>query len=135
MGQVAKLKGTWNIALVLQIVQKITKNYCSCFYLSVGQVWWLHELWFKRYIQKCTLPRVLILIVTSQILWVMGWLKTWISWERNIIFLNLCLSWHILRSYRFLAEVTFKTKFGNVYNLSINYLNLMIQKQLFTSVL
>ena len=40
--------------------------------------------------------------------------KTWISWKRNIIFLwnkkilNLCLRWHILRSYRFLAEVTFK---------------------------
>ena len=38
--------------------------------------------------------------------------KTWITWERNIIFLwskkilNLCLRWHILRSYRFVAEVT-----------------------------
>ena len=40
--------------------------------------------------------------------------KTWISWERNITFLrnkkilNLCLRWHILRSYRFAAEVNFK---------------------------
>ena len=40
--------------------------------------------------------------------------KTWISWERNIIFLwnkkilNLCFKWHILRSYRFVVEVTFK---------------------------
>ena len=40
--------------------------------------------------------------------------KTWISWERNIIvarnkeILNLCFRWHILRSYRFVAEVTFK---------------------------
>ena len=39
--------------------------------------------------------------------------KTWISWERNIIFLwnkknlNLCLRWHILRCYHFVAEVTF----------------------------
>ena len=39
--------------------------------------------------------------------------KTWISWERNITFLrneeilNLCLRWHILRSYCFVAEVTF----------------------------
>ena len=39
---------------------------------------------------------------------------TWISWERNIVFLrhkrilNLCFRWHILRSYRFVAEVTFK---------------------------
>ena len=43
--------------------------------------------------------------------------KTWISWERNIIFLrnkktlNLCLRWHILRSYHFVAEVTFKRFF------------------------
>ena len=40
--------------------------------------------------------------------------KTWISWERNITFLrnkkifNLCLRWHILWSYRFVAMVTCK---------------------------
>ena len=40
--------------------------------------------------------------------------KTCISWEQNIIFLrnqkilNLCLRWHILRSYCFVAEVAFK---------------------------
>ena len=40
--------------------------------------------------------------------------ETWISLERNIIFLrnqkilNLCLTWHSLRSYGFVAEVTFK---------------------------
>ena len=40
--------------------------------------------------------------------------KTWISWERNITvlqnkkILNLCLRWHILRSYHFVVEVTFK---------------------------
>ena len=62
-----KLKSTWNLAPVLQNVQRITKNYCPCLYLSTGQVWWLHELWFKRYIQKCTLSHILILIVTSLI--------------------------------------------------------------------
>ena len=40
--------------------------------------------------------------------------KTWISWELNIIFLqnekilNLCFRCHILRSYHFVAELTFK---------------------------
>ena len=40
--------------------------------------------------------------------------KTSISRERNITFpqnkkiFNLSLRWHILRSYRFVAEVTFK---------------------------
>ena len=47
----------------------------------------------------------------------MGWLKlkkNRISWEQNIIFLRnkkilyLCFRKHILRSYRFVAEVTFK---------------------------
>ena len=47
--------------------------------------------------------------------------KTWISWERNIIFLqnkkilNLCFGWHILRSYHFVAEVTFKLSNKQVY--------------------
>ena len=40
--------------------------------------------------------------------------KTWITWKRNITFLqnnkilNLCLRWHILRSYHFVTEATFK---------------------------
>ena len=39
--------------------------------------------------------------------------KSWISWERNITFLqnkkilNLCIILHSLRSYHFVAEVTF----------------------------
>ena len=43
--------------------------------------------------------------------------KTWLSWEQNITFLqnkeilNLCRRCHILRSYRFVAEVI-KTYFG-----------------------
>ena len=73
--QIAKLKRTWNLAPVFQIVQKITENYCSCLYLSTSQVWWLHDLWFRRYIQKCTLSHVLILILTSLIWQIMGWLK------------------------------------------------------------
>ena len=64
---IAKLKRTWNLSPVLQIVQKIPENYCPCLYLLVSQVWWLNELWFKQYIQKWTLFHVLIIIVTSQI--------------------------------------------------------------------
>ena len=45
--------------------------------------------------------------------------KTWISWERNIILLwnkkilKLCLKWHVLRSYFFVAEVTFNVESTN----------------------
>ena len=48
--------------------------------------------------------------------------KTWISSERNMIFLknkknlNLCHRWNILRSYCFVAEVTFKTQTGFAYH-------------------
>ena len=44
--------------------------------------------------------------------------KTWISLERNITvlqnkkILNLCLRWHVLISYHFLAEVTFNKLAG-----------------------
>ena len=42
--------------------------------------------------------------------------KNWISWEWNITSLlnkinfNFCLGWNILRSYRFVTEVTFKNE-------------------------
>ena len=42
--------------------------------------------------------------------------KAWVSWEWKIIFLwnkkilNLCFRWHTLRSYHFVAEVTFNLK-------------------------
>ena len=111
MGLVAKLKRTWNLASVSQIVQQITENYCTCLYLSIGQVWWLHDLWFKRYIQKCTLSHALVTDLVNH--GMVKNTKTWISWEWNISLrnkkiLNLCFRWHILRSYRFVAELTFK---------------------------
>ena len=39
--QVAKFKRTWNLATVLQKVQKIPKSYCPCLHLSNRQVCWL----------------------------------------------------------------------------------------------
>ena len=50
-------------------------NYCSCLYLSIGQVWWLNMLWFKRYNQKSTLSRVLVLIHEFTDLAINLWLK------------------------------------------------------------
>ena len=108
MGQVANLKSTWNLAPVSQIVQTFTENYCPCLYLPNDQVWWLHDLWLKRY--TSTHRDITDLVNHGMI----KNTKTWINWERNIIFLwnkknlNLCFRWHILRSYRFVAEVTFK---------------------------
>ena len=67
MEQVAKLKRAWNLPPILQIIQEIPENYSPCLYLSIDPVWWVNELWFKRCIQKRTLPHVLILIMTLQI--------------------------------------------------------------------
>ena len=110
------MKRTWNLAPVVQIVQKITENYYPYLYLSVGQVWWLvQKIYSKMYLVSCTNTHRNITdsinhrIVTNT--------KTWISSERNIIFLrnkknlNLCHRWHILRSYRYEVQVTFKGLF------------------------
>ena len=43
-----KLKRAKNLAPVLQIVQKITENYCPSLYLSTGPVLWLHELLVQK---------------------------------------------------------------------------------------
>ena len=53
------MKRTWSLAPVFQIVQKISENYYPCLYLPIDKVWWLNELWFKRYIETCTLSHLL----------------------------------------------------------------------------
>ena len=114
MKEVAKLKRTLNLAPVLQIFQKILENYCSWLYLLIGQVWWLNELWFRRYIQKWALSHVIILIMVTHLVnhGMVENTKNLISWEWNIAFLrnkkilNLFFRWHILGSYRSVAEVT-----------------------------
>ena len=111
---VAKLKRTWKPALVVHIVQKIPKDYCLCLYLSVGQAWWLNKLLFKKCTVLCTNTHhdVTDLVNCGMV----KNTKTWISWERNLTslrnkkILKLCLGWHILRSYHFVAEVSFKYK-------------------------
>ena len=118
MEQVAKSKRTWNLAPVLQIVPKIPSNYCPCF-ISIywPQVWWLY-LWVV--VQKIYSTVYSVLYANTQHdatdLVNYGMVKnrkTWISWEWNINFLwnkkilNLCLMWHILRSYHFVANVTY----------------------------
>ena len=40
-----------------KLFKKIPENYCFCLHLSIGQVWRVNELKFKRYIQKYTVSR------------------------------------------------------------------------------
>ena len=38
-----------------KLLRRLFSTNCSpCLHLLAGHVWWLNELWFKRYIQKCT---------------------------------------------------------------------------------
>ena len=94
MEQVATLKRTWYVALVLQIAQK---NSWKLFLkltlvISINYPSFVNDLVNHGMVKNT---------------------KTWISRERNITFLKnkkilkLCLRWHILRNYRFVAQVTF----------------------------
>ena len=121
--QVTKLKRNWNLTVAHRIVQKISKNYCPCLYLSIGQVWWLNELWFKKYIQKytvsCTNTHHDITDLANH--GMVENTKPWISWEQNIEFLwnkeilNLCLRWHIFEKLLFYSR-------GSISNSFINYI-------------
>ena len=116
MEQVAKLKRTWILAPVLQIVQKIPENYWPCLYLFTGQIWWLHDvvqkIYPKMYPVSCTNTHHDVTYLGNHRM--VKNTKTWISWKQNITFLrnkkifNLCLRWHTLRIYHFVVEVTFK---------------------------
>ena len=84
-------------------------------YPSISLVWWLNELCFNRYskIHPVLCPNTHHDVTDFVKYETVKNTKTWISSERNIIFLqnikilDLCLSWYILRSYRFAEEVTF----------------------------
>ena len=80
-------------------------------------VWWVNELWLKEIDSKlhpvaCTNTHHDVKDLVNHKM--VKNTKTWISRERNITFLwnkkiiNLCHRLHILRSYHFAAEVTFK---------------------------
>ena len=57
--------------------------------------------------------------------------KTWLSWERNITFLqnkkiiSLSLWWRIVRNYNFVVEVTFKIR---------NYINEEVLRSIYFSI-
>ena len=86
----------------------------------IAQIVYFHQMAkfgeFKRYIQKdivlfTNTRRDITNLVNHGMV---EYRKTWICREQNRTFLrnkkilNLCLRWHILRSYCFVVEVTFK---------------------------
>ena len=137
MEQVGKLKRIWNLVLVLQIVQKIRENYFPCFCHD----YYIYEL--SKFSDLMSFGSTVIFKNTPCLLyynssWRHRFGKSWdclknknlnilrtehnfsTKWNRN---LNLCLREHILRSCRFIAEVTFKLMFKCKYLCSNCYNN------------
>ena len=116
MEQISKLKRPWSLAPVLQIVQKIPEGCCLYLYLLIGLTEWVvvQQIYSKMHpISYTNIHHEVIDLVNERMVKIT---QNWVSWKRNIIFLrnykilNLCLRWHILKSYRFVAEVIFKGK-------------------------
>ena len=96
-----------------------SRNFRKILSLLISINWWVNQLWFKRYIQKytvsCTNTHHYVTDLVNH--GMVKNTKAWISWERNITFLwnkkilNLCLRWHILRSYCFVVKVPLMSLF------------------------
>ena len=97
-----------------------SKGYCKLLPLLISTSWpslitsWvvIQKIYLKMYFVSCTNTHRDVTDSLNH--GMVKNTKTWISSERSIIFLrnkkilNLCLRRHILRSYYFAAEVTFK---------------------------
>ena len=103
---------------------KSFENYCTCLYLQIDQVWCFNELFFKRFFKKTYLVSCTNShhdVTDLENCEMVKKAKTWISWERNITFpqnkkiVNLCSRWYILRSYHFVADITFNLHMSILY--------------------
>ena len=112
LGQAVKLKRTWNLSPVNQLFKKLLKIILLAYIYQLAKFGDFMIFGSKDIFKNAScLHRDITDLVNHGMV---KNTKTWISWERNIIFLrnkkilNLCFRWHILRSCRFVVEVTFK---------------------------
>ena len=109
------MQRAWNLSPVLQIVQEIPEKYCPSLYL-LTKFGGLINCGSKMYPASYTNTHHDVTNLVNHKM--VKNTKIWISWERNTTFLwnkkiiNLCLRWHILRIYCFVAEVTFNCRTG-----------------------
>ena len=97
-----------------------SKDYWKLLYLIISINWpslvssWfvVQKIYSKMHLISCTNTHCDITDLVNHGMYKNT--KTWVSWERDIIFLQnkkiltLYFRWHNVRSYRFVAEVTFK---------------------------
>ena len=113
MGQVPKWKRPWNLAHCSKDSRKLMPLLISIHWPSLVTSWVVpQKIYLKMYLAPCTNTHR---DVTDSINdGMVKYTKTCISWERNMIcvrnkkILNLCLIWHIFKSYHFVTELTFK---------------------------
>ena len=116
MGQVSKLKNTWNL---VPNPPNCSKDYLELLLLLISISWpslvtsctVVQKIYSKMCLVSCTnIHRDVTDLVNHGMV---KNTKSWVYWEWSIIFLrnkkilNLYLRWHILISYRFAVEVTF----------------------------
>ena len=113
MGQVTKLKRTWNLP---KLFKRLLKIIVLAYIYQLGK-FGDFMICGSKYILKnahlvsCTNTYRDVTDLVNHA--TVKNTKTWISWERSIVFLqnkkilNLCFRWHIFRRYCFVAEVTF----------------------------
>ena len=88
-------------------------NYCTCLYLLIGQ---LRNCVLKDIFENAVFCTNIHLDVIDLVHHGMvkntkfDYLENETTFLRNKKISNLCLRWHILRSYRFIVEVTFNDK-------------------------
>ena len=120
MEQIAKLKTAWNLAQVFQIVQKFSEKklplLISINWPSLVGYWVVVQTIYSKMhpVSHTNTHHITDLVNHGMV----QNTKTWISREWNITFLwnknsNPCLILHILRSYRFVVEITFNVLLAN----------------------
>ena len=93
------------------------KRFLKLLSLLISINWPTLELRFERYIRKCTVFCTNIHLDVIDLVHhgmvkntKFDYLENETTFLRNKKIINLCLRWHILRSYRFIVEVTFNDK-------------------------
>ena len=109
------MKRAWNLSPVPQLFKRYLKNIALAYIYQLAKFGVLMSCGSKDIFKNATCPMYHHEVTDLVNHGMVKNTKTWMSSERNITFLrnkkilNPCLRWHILRSYHFAKEVTFKS--------------------------
>ena len=125
MSNWSRLKRTWNFALVLKLFKRFLKVIALAYIYQLAKFGGLMSCGSKdpkMHPVSCTTTHHDITDLINH--GMVKNTKTCITFLQNEKILNLCLRWHIFRSYCFVAEVTFTVTIFSlflVFQWSVNY--------------